>query len=158
MGTYATTTAISPFMVGVTLDTASSTLLGKCIVWAENEINRQLARRYDIAAFQASVPPMVASFAEELALGQFYITQSRGGKDGRARGQEFVKSVNSRLLELSQGKMDLVDSGGGLISPRSSAPGVLSSTVDYDSTFGEDDPLLWRIDPTKLDDLSDTRE
>lgn len=154
---YTTPTATSAFMVGVTLDSNSTTLLTRCITWAENEINEKLARRYDVSAFSTTTPPTIVSLAEEMALGQFYTHNSRGGKEALARGQTLIKGARERLLALSKGAMDLVNSSGGIVAERSTR-GVLSSTVDYDSTFAEDDELNWRVDPDKLDDLSDTRE
>lgn len=158
MGTYATTTSFSTWLIGTALDTATTSLVGQCITWSENEINKKLAKRYDIASFQTSVPPHVRGMCEQLTTGLFYKHNARGGKDAITRGDAFVKSVMENLNELAMGKMELVDAAGAIISPRGTAKGVLSSTVDYTSTFGEDDPLNWKVDPDKLDAILSDRD
>ena len=158
MGTYATTSSYDVILVGTTLDAATTSVISKCITWAENEINKKLSKRYDISSFQSTVPPLVTSLCEQLALGYFYDNNSRGGKEGGARADRLIKRVMANLDELAAGKMELVNSAGSIIAPRGSAKGVLSSTSDYRSTFAEDDPLNWSIDSDKLTDISDDRE
>jgi len=158
MGTYATTTSFSTWLIGTTMDSATTSLVGQCITWAENEINKKLAKRYDISSFQTTVPPHVRGMCEQLATGLFYRHNARGGKDGLARAKEFIDPVTKNLEELAKGMLELVNTAGSLITPRGSAKGVLSSTSDYTSTFGEDDPLSWVIDPDKLDDISSDRD
>ncbi len=159
MGTYATTTSFTTLLMSDSFDTATTALLSKCITWSENEINRKLAKRYNVAAFATAVPPMVTTFCERLAMGFYFDNNSRGGKEFLARGKELRVSVRQELDELAVGKMELVDSAGALIAPRSGeGTGVLSSSVDYETTFAEDDPLTWGVDTDKLDDIADRRE
>lgn len=160
MGTYATTSSYDVILVGTTLDTATTSVISKCITWAENEINKKLAKRYDVSAWStaALTPPMVTSMCEQLALGYFYDNNSRGGKEGGARADRLIKRVMANLDELAMGKLELVNSSGSIITARGTAKGVLSSTSDYSATFAEDDPLTWAVDPDKLDDISDGRE
>lgn len=157
MGTYATTTSFSTILVGTTLDSATTSVISKCITWAENEINKKLAKRYNIASFQTSVPPQVTSMCEMLSTGYFYENNSRGGKESLARAKALIDRVMENLKDLAEGKLELVDSSGAIVTARGTAKGVLSSTSDYDSTFAEDDPLEWAIDADKLDDISSNR-
>lgn len=158
MGTYATTTSFSTLLIGTELDTATSALLGQCITWSEGEINRKLAKRYDVASFQSSVPPRITSLCEQLTIGYYYWNNSRGGKEGLERGKDMMAMVRADLNELAAGKTDLVNAAGAIIAARSGAPGVLSSTVDYSSTFAEDNPLRWRISIDKLTDIDSNRD
>jgi hypothetical protein len=158
MGTYATTTSFSTWMLGTSLDTATTALIGQCITWAENEIDKRLAKRYDVAGFRVSVPPLVRGLTEQLATGYFYRHNARGGKEPMTRGEPIIKSVMENLTDLSQGKLEIVDSSGNIISPRTTLAGVLCNTSDYDPTFAEDSELAWAVDPDKLDDISDTRD
>lgn len=157
MGTYATTTSFSTLMIGVSLDSNTTSLISKCITWAESEIDRRLAKRYDVSSFQVAVPPRLTAICEQLTLGFFYENNSRGGKDGRDRGKSLYERVKAELDDLAAGKGELVSSAGSVIAARSGM-GVLTNTEDYTSTFGEDDPLNWVVDSDKLDDISDTRD
>jgi len=159
MGTYATTTSFGTWLVGTTLDAATTSQVGQCITWAENEVNKMLAKRYDVSAWvSGSVPPHVRGMTEQLATGFYFRTGARGGKEAFQRADAFIKPVMENLKELAEGRLELVDTAGSLILPRGSAPGVLSSTDGYTSTFAEDDPLLWRVDPDKLDDIASDRD
>ena len=158
MGTYATTTAFDVILVGTTLDTATSNVIGKCITWAENEINKKLAKRYNISSFQTSVPPLITSLCEQLATGYFHDNNSRGGKEAAARATRMIERVMENLDELAAGKLEIVDAAGAIIAPRTTAKGVLSNTVNYSPTFAEDNPLHWRTDSDKLDDIASDRE
>lgn len=160
MGTYATTTSFSTWLIGTTLDAATTSLVGQCITWAEDEINKKLSKRYDITAFQTTtaVPPLVRSLCQQLATGLFYQHNARGGRDAMERGDYFIKKVQENLADLAANKLDLVNTAGSVIAESSNRLGVLSSTDDYMSTFAEDDPLDWAVDEDKLDDISDERD
>lgn len=157
MGTYATTTSFSTWLIGTTMDSATTSLVGQCITWSESEINKQLGKRYDISSFQTSVPPIVTSLCQQLATGYFYQHSSRGSKEGMARGDTFVKRVMDNLKDLAAGKLEIVDASGDVVAG-STARGVLSTTDGYNSTFAEDDPLKWEVDPDKLDDIASDRD
>lgn len=160
MGTYATTSSYDVILVGTTLDTATTSVISKCITWAENEINKKLSKRYDVSSWStaALTPPMVTTMCEQLALGYFYDNNSRGGKEGGVRADRLIKRVMDNLNELANGQLELVNSSGSIITARGTAKGVLSSTSDYSATFAEDDPLNWETDSDKLDDISSNRD
>jgi CTP-dependent riboflavin kinase len=153
MGTYATTTAIEIMMIGTSFDTATTSLVGKCIEWAENEIDKQLGGRYDVAAFKVTVPPMVKTMAEMLSMGYAYENLSRGGKESLTRGKNIVDRVMSNLKALAEQKLDLVDADGAIIDDILGGGQVYSTTDGYKNTFDERSPLNWAVDPTKLSDL-----
>jgi hypothetical protein len=155
---YTTPTATGAMLVGVTLDTATAALVTECIAWADNEINATLAKRFSVSDFASDVPPQIASLSKRIAVGHYWQHGTRGNKESLARGQAILKDARSDLKELADGKAQLVDSDGATISRRGSHPGVLSNTVDYTSTFAEDDPIKWKVDPDKKTDIASERD
>ena len=157
MGNYATTTSIYTFLIGTDSDTQTTALIGKCIEWAENEVNKKLAKRYDVSAFLPDVPPQVRSLTEELAVAYFHFHNSRGSKESITRYKELRKFPDENLDELAAGKCELVNTAGAVIV-NPNAPGVLCSTSDYEPTFDEGNELNWRVDRDKLEDIRDSKD
>lgn len=149
-------------MVGTSFDTATTTLATKCITHAENEINKWLSKRYNIASFNdtsTSVPPLITSLAETLAEGYIYQRSSRGAKEWMTRGKELITQATDNLKLISEYQLDLVDSNGTVIGDFSNtAYRVLSNTIDYSNTFDEDNELNWAVDSDKLSDIADGRD
>lgn len=158
MGTYATTTALNTVMVGYTFDTATTAVAAKCIEWAENEIDKKLMRRYNVASFRTSTPPLITSLCESLALGYLYEQTSRGSKESISRAQIMIKRVMENLDELAGKESDLADADGVIVPDRFASSSVLCNTSDYTPTFGEDSPLKWKVDSDKLDDIDSDRD
>lgn len=160
MGTYATTTSINTMMIGVTFDTATTSLVSKCITWSENEVNKYVGRRYDVGAFVSSgtIPPLVTSLTEQLAEGYSWRQMSRGSKESLARAAAMITSVIDNLKLIADYKLDLLDSSGDAITERYVASRVKSNTQDYTETFAEDDPLNWTVDSDKITDVEDSRD
>lgn len=147
-------------MIGVTFDTATTSLVTKCITWAENEVNKYVGRRYDVGAFNTStsIPPLVTSLTEQLAEGYAWRQMSRGSKESLARAKEMIDAVIANLKLVADYNLDLLDSSGDAISERNAASRVKSTTQDYTPTFAEDDPLNWAVDSDKLDDIESDRD
>lgn len=158
MGTYATTTSLNTMMVGYTFDSATTSIASKCITWAENEIDKKLCRRYDVASFKTTTPPLITSLCETLALAYLYEQVSRGSKESISRAQIMIKRVMDNLDELAAAKADVVDTAGSVIADNQAANPVRCNTTDYTPTFAEDNPLNWRVDPDKLDDIDSDRD
>lgn len=162
MGTYATTTSLQTVMIGTTFDSATTSLASKCITWAENEVNKYLSKRYDISSstFQTttSIPPIVTDWTEQIAEGRLHQKMSRGGPESLERGQKIIDSVIDNLELIADYKGHLLDSSGSIITDKSNTSyRVLENTSDYATTFDEDSPLDWEVDPDKIDDISDGR-
>jgi 1,2-phenylacetyl-CoA epoxidase catalytic subunit len=161
MGTYATTTSLQTVLIGVTFDTATTSLATQCISWAETEINKYLIKRYDITTFLATttaVPPLVRTWAEQLAEGYFWQRNSRGSKESLTRGNEIVKDVKSNLKDVAEYKGHIFNTTGSLIEDKSTtAYRVKSTTEDYSDTFNEDDTLDWAVSTDKVSDIADDR-
>lgn len=164
MGTYATTTSLATLMLGTDFsNTATVSLASKCVDQAEAEIDKYLARRYDLSSayFQTSTstPPIVQSWCEQLAMGYMYRQLSRGGKEGMERGKELINGVLANLQMVADWKLNIADSAGSVIPEgSSSAYRVLANTSDYSNTFNEDDELNWAVDTDKLDDIDAERQ
>jgi hypothetical protein len=161
MGIYCTTTSLQTLLVGTSCDTATTSLATKLITHAENEINKYLSKRYDVAVFNATstaVPPLVTSLAETLSEGYMYQRMSRGGKEGMQRAKDLITQATDNLKLISEYKEDLVDSSGAVVADMSqTAYRVLSNTSGYTPTFDEGDELNWVVDPDKLDDIESDR-
>jgi hypothetical protein len=153
MGTYATTTSLETLVVGVTFDTATTSLAGQCIVWAENEIDKKLSNRYDVSSFKTTVPPIITTICEQLSLGYFWENSSRGSKESLTRADKLIKRAMDNLDALAKGNLAVADTSGSVIADRIGDSGVLCNTSDYNNTFNEADPLNWAIDSTKLSDI-----
>lgn len=159
MGTYATTTTLDILTPGTTFDTATTNIASICIDWGEDEINKKIAKIYDVSSFQTStsVPPLLTSICQQLSLGYFWHNMSRGSKESMDRGDRFIDRAMNNLDLIMDNKIALTDSSGSIIVQRSGVKGVLSNTKDYSNTFGEDSPLNWAIDSDKLSDIDGER-
>lgn len=145
-------------MVGTVFDAATTSLATKLITHAENEVNKYLSKRYDIAQFQSAVPPLVTSLTETLSEGYMYQRMARGGKESLNRGKELIAQAIDNLKLIADYKLDLVNASGTVIDDMSNtAYRIMSSTDGYVSTFNEDDPLDWKVDQNKLDDIDEER-
>ena len=163
MGTYCTTTALQTLMPNTQFNTATSSIAALAIQQAESEINKYLSKRYDLSSdtFQTatSVPPMVRTFCEWLATGYTFESMSRGGKEQFTRSDRFINRAINNLKMIADYNLDLLHTSGSVVADKGkTALRVLSNTSDYSSTFNEDDPLNWAVDPDKLDDIADERD
>lgn len=158
MGIYTTTTSMQILMVGTEFDSITTSLCGRLITHAENEINKYLSKRYDVNAFQASVPPLVTSLCETLTEGYMFQRMARGGKESMAQGKMLISQAIENLKLIADYKADLLDSSGDVVAESASgAYTILSTTSDYSNTFNEDNPLNWEVDTDKLDDIDSER-
>lgn len=147
-------------MIGTTFDTSTTTLMGKMITHAENEVNKYISKRYDVSNFTTtSIPPLLTSITETLSEGYYFLRNSRGGgKDSVAYGNLLIKEAKENLLLLANRKLDLLDLNNDPVAEFADASfKVKSSTTNYSSTFDEDDELKWKIDQDKLDDIDSGR-
>jgi len=161
MANFLTSTSFQVLMIGTTFDTATTSLLDKLMVHAENEVFKYLSKRYDVSGWTstANTPPLVISLGETICEGYMQQRMSRGGKEALARGKDLVKQAQDNLKMIADYKADLLSSSGAVVSDFSNTSyRVLSNTSDYTPTFGEDDELAWKVDQDKLDDLESERD
>lgn len=163
MGNYATTTSLATVMPDISFDTATTALVSELIDQAETEVNKYLSRRYDLSSsyFQTttSIPPLVRTLTKRLAEGYTWKAMSRGAKESLKRGQVLEDGVIKNLELIQNYQSDLSDTAGAVIPDfTNTAMRVKCNTSTYRPTFDEDDPLAWQVDPTKLSDISDSRD
>lgn len=148
-------------MVGTVFDTATTNLASACVYDAENEIKKRLSTRYDFSATPflttTSIPPMITTLTETLAIGYMYENMARGSKEGYARADRYIKRVMENLEAIAEGEAKLMDSNGDLID-EIDGDWAIKSATDYSPTFNEDEPNNWAVDQDKLDDIEDERE
>lgn len=158
MGRYATTTSISElapmFLRGntTTSDTAGAALFSRHIDRAEDAINGHLAARYATPFSVGSVPPLVKTWAEDIAT--YYAMRATYTQDGNIR-QDYVdafKRAEDQLIAAANGDITLILSDGSL-APTRSTTRILSSTEGYTPIFGRDDSDQWKRD---ADEVTDT--
>lgn len=164
MGLYATTTGLQTKMVGTVFDSATTSLASACIYDAENEVKKYLSKRYDLetAYFTTatSIPPLVRSLTETLAVGFMTEHMARGSKEAIARGAAIQKRAMDNLTMIQEGKSQLFDTAGALIPEDSTGSDwqVLHNGETYAPTFDEGDPKNWKVDRDKLTDIADEKD
>lgn len=148
-------------MIGTVFDTATTNLASVCITDAENELRKHLCKRYDFTAAPfnttTSIPPMLTTLTETLAIGYMYENMSRGSKEGYARADRYIDRVMENVQALLDGDAQLTDSSGNLVEEIDGDWGIRENTSSYSPTFNEDDPMDWKVDQDKLDDIEDDR-
>ena len=159
---FATTTVLQTKMVGTpTFDTATLALASCCIYDAENEIRKRLASLYDFSASPflttTTLPPMIVTLTETLAIGYMYENMARGGKEGYVRSDRYIKRVSDNIKMLLDGDAKLVTSAGVDVAQLDNNWGIQVTTA-YPNTFNEDDPHDWEVSTNKLDDISTDRD
>lgn len=161
MALFCTTTSLATKMVGTIFDTATLALASACIYDAENEIKKILCKRYDFSAAPflttTSIPPMVSTLAETLAVGYMYENMARGSKEGYARADRFIDRAMENMQMLLDGEAQLTDSSGDLIT-EIDGDWAVYTTENYEPTFNEDDPKNWVVSADKLTDIEDDRD
>lgn len=163
MGKYATYTSLQTVMVGTQFDSATTALATKTIQWAESEVNKHIAKRYNISGspFDTSttIPPVIVSLTEQLATGYVWRANSRGSKESNKRAKDMIDGVLENLQALAKYELSILDSAGSLVTEKTNTSfQVLSNTDTYTPTFDEDNPLNWAIDKDKLTDISNGRD
>ena len=162
MGAFATTTSLAVKMVGTVFDTATLALASACIYDAENELKKHLCKRYDFSAAPflttTTLPPMMTTLAERLAIGYMYENMARGSTEGYARADRYIKGAMDNVQSMLNGDAQLTDSSGSLVTEIDGDWAIKSATDLYPNTFNEDDPKNWAVSITKLEDIADERD
>jgi hypothetical protein len=159
---WVTTGALQIKMVGSpTFDSATVALASACIYDAENEIRKRLAQRYDFSASPflttTTLPPIIVTLTETLAVGYMYENMARGSKEGYARADRYIKRVFENLEMINEGKANIVDSTGAIVD-QIDGDWAIYATENYSPTFNEDHPRNWIVSQDKLDDIDSERD
>lgn len=127
----------------------------------EDELRGCLSQRYDVSidAFQTSTatPPLLEMLCKWKAIGYLYGNVARGSKDMFNRSKWYTDRCDKKVEAILNYDANLVDTAGSQIADSTGKLAVKSSTEDYSNTIQEDDPLKWKIDPDKLNDIKSDR-
>ena len=143
--------------------TAVGSLATAAVELAEQEANKYLSKRYDISqsTFQTytSCPPILRTIVRRLSVGYMYEGLARGGEDAFNRADRYIKSATENLMLISDRQLDLLNTSGSVVADLSTGSyRIQCNTSTYKDTFAEDDPLNWKVDSNKLDDIADDRD
>jgi hypothetical protein len=148
-------------MLGTVFDTATAALATACITDADNEIRKMLSKVYDFTAAPflttTTLPPMITTLSETLAIGYMYENMARGGGDAYVRSDKYLDRAMLNLNALLSGEVQLLGVSGAVVDVLDSNWKV-HVTDDYSHTFNEDHPKTWEVSQDKLDDIEDERD
>lgn len=141
-------------------NTATTAIITAHIQRADALIDGKCARRYEVpfAATSTSTPPLIKSLSEDITA--FYSYRSLFTRDNVNRLEyldDFYASAMATLQEIQDGKLDLVDTSGNVISETSSDARVYSTTENFTPIFDVDDELSQIIDPDRLESIRTAR-
>ncbi len=161
MGAYATTTSISELLPYVlktnttTGDSPGTSMFSRHIDRAEGVVNSYISGRYSLPF--SAVPPAIRTISEDIAC--YYFIRATYVQDGERKNeyQDSFKAAIKMLEEVRDGKTQLADTAGSLITQLTTSK-YLSSTEGYSATLDEDEPKSWDIDADKSETISDGRD
>lgn len=128
------------------------------IQMAENEADGVLGRRYNMAVFSGSPPPLLETIVELLA-GHAYLRMQITQEDPSRSDwvSQLREQAEKYLTDLVSGTLIMVSGSGTIIQPLASAVDqVWSSTREYAPTMTLADQTEQRISPSRLRDIDDT--
>ena len=105
---------------------------------AEDELDGRLALRYQtpFSAIPSLAPATIADLATDMAYYKAVGIRNNNGKN-------ILAAIEARLQRLIAG-VEKIATNGGVLSPISTGGGW-SSTSDFTSSFGMDDPTNWVV-------------
>lgn len=140
------------------VSTVTSELLAHYAGRAEAEINARIGFRYSLP-LGVDVPILTALATD---LGLYYALSRKplvGSQSKADPWLERFKEARDLLKEITEGKIELLDSDGGVLSQRTDNVQFHSTTMDYLPTFFEGGvPEDWQQDPDKTTDDLDARD
>lgn len=123
--------------------TQTATLIDSHATRASQLIDGYLAKRYSVPF--SPVPPAIITIAEDITL--YYTLRSLYGE---AQAQEIRRDVRDLyedsiqyLIDIRDGKQDLVATSGALLTESGSTDKIYSSTENHPTFFNIDDELNW---------------
>jgi len=163
MGIYATTTSLSVLLPNAlkhnttTADSETVLIFSKQIDKAEAMVNAAVSRWYSLPFTANSIPPVVRSITEDIAL--FYLIRSVYTNDGGMR-QDYLddyKDALALLKKLETGSMYLVDTAGSIIT-RNTSNFIKSNTDGYTPIFDVGTATGWDVDSDQLHDIDSSKK
>jgi phage gp36-like protein len=129
--------------------TETSALISSKIPRAEAMINSYVGRRYSVPF--TTVPPVIEQIAIDLTA--YLALTAKFTRDNHNTNDwvELIgKDCKEQLELIRDRKIDLVDSTGAILTERTSASRIVSSTQDYQPFADVDSATSWRIPSGRL--------
>jgi hypothetical protein len=165
---YATYTSILTLFPGLPQSSGSqgynniTNRISQHITRAEALINGAIGSRYNMSATpftSTSTPPLVTMISQDITGYYTYRSEFSGDGQNDSKWLDRFKEAIDTLYAVRDGKLDLCDTSGALVSPRENADSdeISSNTEDYAPVFGEDSATAWVVDANKLSNYADSR-
>ena len=124
---------------------------------AENEADGVLGRRYNVAVFSGSPPPLLETIVDLLAAHAYLRTQITQEDPSRSDWVSQLREQGEKYLtDLVSGTLVMVSGSGTLIQPTTSAVDkIWSSTMDFYPSMDIRDPIFQRDSPSRLRKMDD---
>lgn len=141
--------------------TATTAVIDQHIVRADNIINGKIVKRYEVKNFSTAVPPLLKNLSEDITC--YYTFRSLWSQDNQNKNDwvDKFQDAIAVLDEIRDGKIDLVDSSGNLITEKSedesTAALVDSNTKSQNPFFNIDSELDWSFDSDAVESVRDER-
>lgn len=129
--------------------TETSALISSKIPRAEAMINSYVGRRYSVPF--TTVPPVIEQIAIDLTA--YLALTAKFTRDNHNTNDwvELIgKDCKEQLELIRDRKIDLVDSTGAILTERTSASRIVSSTQDYQPFADLDEQTEWRVPTDRL--------
>lgn len=156
---YSSATSILLIFPGLANTSTVTNVITRHITRADALIDSKISKRYSVPI--SPTPPLLGSLSEDISV--YYTYRSFYTSDNSNRTEYFAELRDhaiATLDEIREGKIDIVNTAGSLITERDeeSTTGILDSTTkDYQPFFDVDDELDWKFDADRLDDVADKR-
>jgi len=137
----------------VTDDILDDDVVDYFIERADNYIDTRISKRYNVPF--TTTPPIITDISANLAA---YSVLKRLKVEITENEENYPRTYYSdamrMLKEIESGKIDILDSSGTRIEPKSET-GILSSTSEYRPVFDEGNEADWGHSTNKVSDESD---
>lgn len=150
--------------IGSRTNIVSADMHNNFLVPAESIIDSRLARSYTLPITtecqcgDTCNVPILQTLATDLSLyrllTQRVFTQE---KKNESVWPDKFKAAMDLLDDIAEGKMELVDSTGGIVNERTDLSSVETSSENYEPTMTEDDSMFQKDDPDKISDIRSER-
>ena len=127
---------------------------------ADAIINGKCARRYSLpfADTATSTPPLIRTLSQDMTAWMCY--RSLFTKDSTNRNEyldDLYKVAGETLQDIRDGKIDIANSAGSVVSEAGGSDRVYSTTEGHAPFFERDDELNWKFDKDLVDGVTDLR-
>lgn len=155
--TYATYIEVINTLPAIgSISNVTTAVVNTVIDRAESIINAKISRLYTVPV--VPTPPLLTTISCDLTIYRLMTRRLFSGEQqNRSEWPDRYKEAMELLDQIADGSLQLVDSGGVLVSQAAGGDVAWSNTQGYQPTFAEDGDMASIIDEDKLDDLDGLR-